>query len=130
MIEPASPPSNQTHALTSTRRLEAECLLRLCQPRGPIVCDVLLGPTQVKVSLLNFTITIKGLEEQLLNTAVKEELPDLAQKKVPPNVKRFSHELIVQGRYDSLRLAYARAHELNRANTFSRDTMHLQRSEK
>lgn len=38
--------------------------------------------TQVKVSLLNFTITIKGLEEQLLNTAVKEELPDLAQKKV------------------------------------------------
>lgn len=38
--------------------------------------------SQVKVSLLNFTITIKGLEEQLLNTAVKEELPDLAQKKV------------------------------------------------
>lgn len=37
---------------------------------------------QVKVSLLNFTITIKGLEEQLLNTAVKEELPDLASKKV------------------------------------------------
>lgn len=38
--------------------------------------------SQVKVSLLNFTITVKGLEEQLLNTAVKEELPDLAQKKV------------------------------------------------
>lgn len=34
------------------------------------------------MSLLNFTITIKGLEEQLLNAAVKEELPDLAQKKV------------------------------------------------
>ncbi|CAM9434690.1 unnamed protein product, partial [Laminaria digitata] len=42
----------------------------------------------VKVSLLNFTITIKGLEEQLLNTAVKEELPDLAQKK---------EELVVNG---------------------------------
>ncbi len=42
-------------------------------------------PPQVKVSLLNFTITIKGLEEQLLNTAVKEELPDLAQKKVRPS---------------------------------------------
>ncbi|CBJ31040.1 dynein heavy chain [Ectocarpus siliculosus] len=43
---------------------------------------------QVKVSLLNFTITIKGLEEQLLNTAVKEELPDLAQKK---------EELVING---------------------------------
>ena len=44
---------------------------------------------KVKVSLLNFTITIKGLEEQLLNTAVKEELPDLAQKKVPACRSRF-----------------------------------------
>lgn len=43
--------------------------------------SIIIAP-QVKVSLLNFTITIKGLEEQLLNTAVKEELPDLAQKKV------------------------------------------------
>lgn len=48
---------------------------------------------QVKVSLLNFTITIKGLEEQLLNTAVKEELPDLAQKKVQYVAKkRYSSE--------------------------------------
>lgn len=44
---------------------------------------LLIFSLKVKVSLLNFTITIKGLEEQLLNTAVKEELPDLAQKKVP-----------------------------------------------
>jgi len=36
---------------------------------------------QVKVSLLNFTITEKGLEEQLLNITVQEELPDLAEKK-------------------------------------------------
>ncbi|CAM9775317.1 unnamed protein product [Chrysoparadoxa australica] len=36
---------------------------------------------QVKVVLLNFTITVKGLEEQLLGTVVKEELPDLAEKK-------------------------------------------------
>lgn len=40
-----------------------------------------MGAWQVKVSLLNFTITVKGLEEQLLTIAVKEELPDLAQKK-------------------------------------------------
>jgi dynein heavy chain, axonemal len=37
---------------------------------------------QVKVSLLNFTITQQGLEEQLLGVVVKEELPDLAEKKV------------------------------------------------
>jgi dynein heavy chain, axonemal len=36
---------------------------------------------QVKVSLLNFTITINGLEEQLLNVVVGEEMPDLAQQK-------------------------------------------------
>jgi dynein heavy chain len=35
----------------------------------------------VKVTLLNFTITMKGLEEQLLVVSVREELPDLAQKK-------------------------------------------------
>lgn len=50
---------------------------------------------QVKVSLLNFTITIKGLEEQLLNTAVKEELPDLAQKKVPLYVFGVKQEMSV-----------------------------------
>ena len=36
---------------------------------------------QVKVSLLNFTITLVGLEEQLLNVVVAEELPELAQQK-------------------------------------------------
>lgn len=36
---------------------------------------------QVKVSLLNFTITISGLEEQLLNVVVMAELPDLAEQK-------------------------------------------------
>jgi dynein heavy chain len=36
---------------------------------------------QVKVSLLNFTITLDGLEEQLLGTTVGEEMPDLAQQK-------------------------------------------------
>ena len=36
---------------------------------------------QVKVSLLNFTITVKGLEEQLLGVTVGEELPDLAAQK-------------------------------------------------
>ncbi|KAG7391800.1 Dynein heavy chain 1, axonemal [Phytophthora pseudosyringae] len=35
----------------------------------------------VKVSLLNFTITMKGLEEQLLGVVVLKELPDLAAKK-------------------------------------------------
>ncbi len=36
---------------------------------------------QVKVSLLNFTITLGGLEEQLLGVVVAEELPELAQQK-------------------------------------------------
>ncbi|KAJ1404127.1 ATP-binding dynein motor region D5-domain-containing protein, partial [Ochromonadaceae sp. CCMP2298] len=36
---------------------------------------------QVKVSLLNFTITIYGLEEQLLGVVVAEELPELAAQK-------------------------------------------------
>lgn len=35
----------------------------------------------VKVSLLNFTITMKGLEEQLLGVVVLHELPELAAKK-------------------------------------------------
>ncbi|EQC29095.1 hypothetical protein SDRG_13255 [Saprolegnia diclina VS20] len=35
----------------------------------------------VKVSLLNFTITMKGLEEQLLNVVVQKEMPELAEKK-------------------------------------------------
>ena len=35
----------------------------------------------VKVSLLNFTITISGLEEQLLNVVVAEELPELYKQK-------------------------------------------------
>ncbi|KAG3085473.1 Dynein heavy chain 1, axonemal [Phytophthora cactorum] len=35
----------------------------------------------VKVSLLNFTITMKGLEEQLLGVVVLKELPELAAKK-------------------------------------------------
>jgi dynein heavy chain len=36
---------------------------------------------QVKVSLLNFTITEQGLEEQLLNVVVSEEMPELAVQK-------------------------------------------------
>eukprot|EP01035_Chromulina_nebulosa_P020290 gene20290-26338_t len=36
---------------------------------------------QVKVSLLNFTITVVGLEEQLLGVVVAEELPELAKQK-------------------------------------------------
>lgn len=36
---------------------------------------------QVKVSLLNFTITLAGLEEQLLGVVVTEELPELASQK-------------------------------------------------
>jgi dynein heavy chain len=36
---------------------------------------------QVKVSLLNFTITLAGLEEQLLGVVVTEELPELAAQK-------------------------------------------------
>ncbi|RYH30569.1 hypothetical protein EON65_04765 [archaeon] len=36
---------------------------------------------QVKVSLLNFTITLGGLEEQLLGVVVAEELPELSQQK-------------------------------------------------
>ena len=36
---------------------------------------------QVKVSLLNFTITQPGLEEQLLGVAVGEELPELSEQK-------------------------------------------------
>lgn len=36
---------------------------------------------QVKVSLLNFTITVLGLEEQLLGVVVAEELPELSQQK-------------------------------------------------
>jgi dynein heavy chain len=37
---------------------------------------------QVKVSLLNFTITLSGLEEQLLNVVVAEELPELYRQKL------------------------------------------------
>lgn len=48
----------------------------------------------MKVSLLNFTITIKGLEEQLLNTAVKEELPDLAQKKVRTSFRDYETDVL------------------------------------
>jgi dynein heavy chain len=36
---------------------------------------------QVKVSLLLFTITVEGLEEQLLNVVVAEEMPELAKQK-------------------------------------------------
>ena len=36
---------------------------------------------QVKVSLLNFTITQPGLEEQLLGVVVGEELPELSEQK-------------------------------------------------
>jgi len=36
---------------------------------------------QVKVSLVNFTITMGGLEEQLLNVVVGEELPELAAQR-------------------------------------------------
>jgi dynein heavy chain, axonemal len=36
---------------------------------------------QVKVSLLNFTITLGGLEEQLLGVVVAEELPELSAQK-------------------------------------------------
>lgn len=37
---------------------------------------------QVKVSLLNFTITQMGLEEQLLGVTVKEEMPELSETSV------------------------------------------------
>ena len=36
---------------------------------------------QVKVSLLLFTITVEGLEEQLLNAVVAKEMPELAKQK-------------------------------------------------
>ena len=35
----------------------------------------------MKVTLLNFTITMGGLEEQLLLVSVQEEMPELAEKK-------------------------------------------------
>lgn len=35
----------------------------------------------VKVSLLNFTITLQGLEEQLLSLVIKKEMPALAERK-------------------------------------------------
>jgi dynein heavy chain len=35
----------------------------------------------VKVTLLNFTITMGGLQEQMLGLSVQEEMPDLAEKK-------------------------------------------------
>ncbi|KAL4086285.1 hypothetical protein PRIC1_014412 [Phytophthora ramorum] len=37
--------------------------------------------TSVKVTLLNFTITPKGLEDQALGVVVQEEMPELAEKK-------------------------------------------------
>jgi dynein heavy chain len=37
--------------------------------------------SQVKVSLLNFTITPKGLEDQLLGVFVVTELPEMEEKK-------------------------------------------------
>jgi dynein heavy chain len=49
----------------------------------------------VKVTLLNFTITMSGLEEQLLVVAVQEEMPDLAEKKNELTISnaRMSKEL-------------------------------------
>lgn len=37
--------------------------------------------TSVKVTILNFSITPIGLEEQMLNLLVLEELPELQEKK-------------------------------------------------
>lgn len=37
--------------------------------------------TQVKVSILNFAITPFGLEEQMLNQFISQEMPDLQKKK-------------------------------------------------
>jgi len=36
---------------------------------------------QVKVTIINFTVTEAGLEDQLLDICIQEELPDLAEKK-------------------------------------------------
>ena len=36
---------------------------------------------QVKISLVNFTVTQSGLEEQLLGATVELEMPELAEKK-------------------------------------------------
>jgi dynein heavy chain len=49
----------------------------------------------VKVTLLNFTITMTGLEEQLLVVAVQEEMPELAEKKNELTISnaRMSKEL-------------------------------------
>jgi dynein heavy chain len=40
-----------------------------------------LPEVSVKVTLLNFMITVEGLEDQLLGTVAKEERPDLEEKK-------------------------------------------------
>jgi len=37
--------------------------------------------TQVKVTLLNFAITPQGLEEQLLNQFIAQEMPEMMKKK-------------------------------------------------
>ena len=49
----------------------------------------------VKVSLINFAITFTGLEDQLLGTAVVEEMPEMEEKKVPtpPRCTRFPSSL-------------------------------------
>jgi dynein heavy chain len=41
----------------------------------------------VKVTLLNFTITMSGLQEQMLGLSVSEEMPDLAEKKAELTVQ-------------------------------------------
>ena len=52
--------------------------------------------TCVKVSLLNFTITPSGLEEQALSVVVQEEMPELAEKKssLVVNNARMKAELV------------------------------------
>lgn len=37
--------------------------------------------TSVKVTILNFAITPQGLEEQMLNQLVQQEMPELQEKK-------------------------------------------------
>ena len=36
----------------------------------------------IKVTIINFTVTMEGLEQQLLGLVVKAERPDIEQKKV------------------------------------------------
>lgn len=56
----------------------------------------------IKVTVINFTVTFDGLEEQLLNETVSNELPDSVQKKTDLMLQLADDKKILQGLEDEI----------------------------